>query len=93
VTSIREEESWQLAEQSPGEGCTVQTHWGHGLINIENPYNVANSNVLIAVFDSGFDEQHPEFHGLTTLQYRFVPDEGNTRDICGHGMELAWHMH
>jgi len=48
-----------------------------------------NPNLVIAILDSGIDPTHPDLAGKLVPGYNFWSDDTDTRDVFGHGTEVA----
>ncbi len=63
------------------------------LDNIRAPqawdFSTGNSDVLVAVIDSGIDYNHPDLAGRLVPGYDFVNDDSDAMDDNGHGTRLA----
>jgi subtilisin family serine protease len=67
--------------------------WGHAAVRIHQARSRASfvdaSGIVVAVVDSGIDEQHPDLVGVVS-EYRngLAPNESD-RDFSGHGTHVA----
>lgn len=52
-------------------------------------YTTGNRDIVIAVVDSGIDQNHPEFAGRLLSGYDFVQNDGDPTDENGHGTHVA----
>src|SRR5439155_1067035 len=52
-------------------------------------FSVGQSNIVIAVLDSGIDAGHPDLSAAVLPGYDFVSDVPNTGDDFGHGTAVA----
>lgn len=50
---------------------------------------INGSGVLVAVLDSGIDENHPDLAGKVVGEINFVDSERTTDDLLGHGTAVA----
>ena len=48
-----------------------------------------NSDLIVAVIDTGVDASHPDLQGKLVKGYNFVDNNTNTNDIVGHGTFVA----
>ncbi len=84
-----------LAPSSPSVGPDPlrSRQWGHGAVAI----NLARSRagfveadeVVVAVVDSGIDEDHPDLQGGTIHSYTNYIIQEDKRDLLGHGTHVA----
>lgn len=47
------------------------------------------ASTVIAIVDSGIDEEHPDLDGKIVAGYDFVDDDDNPHDLCGHGTHVS----
>lgn len=52
-------------------------------------YTTGNKDIVIAVVDSGVDQNHPEFAGRLLPGYDFVQNDSDPADENGHGTHVA----
>ena len=79
---IEPEKVVYIPDEIPAD-TTVASTWGIKAIQAhESVYTGAG--IKIAVLDTGFAADHPDFKGRDITSYSFVPDE-TTDDLHGHG--------
>lgn len=65
--------------------------WALERVNIQPCWDrkVDTSQILIAVLDTGIDDQHPDLAGRIVRGYNFVERTGDSIDNDGHGTHVA----
>lgn len=78
-----------MAEDEGINAAAVGATWGLKATKVvpssllfSNPYS--GVNVKVAILDTGFDFNHPDFVGRPIVQRSFIPGEA-TQDLHGHG--------
>lgn len=61
----------------------IPSTWGINVTNVVNS-KYTGKNVKVAVLDTGFDLNHPDFKGRQIFSSSFVPNEA-VQDLHGHG--------
>ncbi len=72
-----------ISSPNPIDQNQVQATWGIDKTNVLNS-QYTGRNVKVAVLDTGFDFQHPDFVNRTIYSKSFVPGE-TADDLNGHG--------
>ena len=69
----------------------VQHGYGQRLVQLEAAWNVTlgESNIIVAVVDSGLDLNHPEFAGRIVAGVDFVNLDDDPTDDNGHGTHVT----
>ena len=69
----------------------VQHGYGQRLVQLEAAWSVTlgESNIIVAVVDSGLDLNHPEFAGRIVAGYDFVNHDDDPTDDNGHGTHVT----
>jgi thermitase len=79
-------------DTNPNDALYVN-QWGLAKINAPAAWDIStgNSDVIIAVVDTGIDLQHPDFAcpGKLTAGYNFSDGNSNPDDNNGHGSHVA----
>lgn len=74
-------------------GAPLAPVWQRGreMIGLDNPAAEASygRNCLVAVLDTGIDQSHPDLMHCVLGGYNFIDDNGDTRDLHGHGTACA----
>jgi thermitase len=67
------------------------THWSYGALNLPRAWDLTTGSprVVIAVVDSGVQEDHPELAGAAIPGYDFVEDRPGATPVDGHGTAVA----
>jgi len=65
--------------------------WAHTKVNAPAAWdiNTGSSDVIIAIIDSGIDENHPDLSGKIISGYDYVDNDSNPHDLNGHGTHVA----
>lgn len=79
---IEPEKVVYIPDEIPADTAETAT-WGIKAIQA-NESVYTGAGIKIAVLDTGFDADHPDFTGRDITSYSFVPDE-TTEDLHGHG--------
>lgn len=64
---------------------------GREMIGLDNPAEETRygRNCIVAVLDTGIDQSHPDLMHCLLGGYNFIDDNGDTRDLHGHGTACA----
>ncbi|MDD1753613.1 MAG: S8 family serine peptidase, partial [Methanotrichaceae archaeon] len=65
---------------NPAENINASKLWEKG---------IDGEGVIVAVIDSGMDENHPDLADRVVGKRNFVEDESSTDDLLGHGTMVA----
>ncbi|MEM2872942.1 MAG: S8 family serine peptidase [Nitrososphaerales archaeon] len=67
------------------------SQWHLGKILAPQAWDIStgDSNVIIAVLDSGVDPNHPDLSSKLLQGYNFYDNNYNTTDVYGHGTKVA----
>ncbi len=79
-------------KKSNGADPLLMRQWGHGAVRAAQARQLAGfddaSDIVVAVADSGIDENHPDLSGAIADYKSFVKGE-KRRDLVGHGTHIA----
>lgn len=80
-----------LPNRKPNDPYYSEYQWNLSLIGMEQSWDVSegNSDVIVAVVDTGVDMEHPEFAGKLAEGYNVLDDSNNPQDDNGHGTHVS----
>lgn len=76
-----------LTPNDPGYG----QQWAHPLMGSTSGWDITtgNASIVIAIIDTGIDENHPDLAAKVVSGYDAVDDDNNPHDGHGHGTHVA----
>ncbi|MFS1511252.1 S8 family peptidase [Chengkuizengella sp. SCS-71B] len=75
----------------PNDPLYSSDQYGPQIIEADSAWDITtgSSNVLVAVIDTGVDENHEDLKGKVVRGYDFIDNDNNPADINGHGTHVA----
>jgi thermitase len=80
-----------LPNRQPNDPLYTRYQWNLPLIQADQAWNISpgNSNIIVAVVDTGVDLKHPEFQDKLVKGYNVLKDNHDPNDDNGHGTHVA----
>ncbi len=65
--------------------------WAHPIVHSPGAWGITtgNTNIIIAIIDSGVDTSHPDLAGKLVAGNDFIDDDNDPTDANGHGTHVA----
>ncbi|MDP5276575.1 S8 family peptidase [Chengkuizengella axinellae] len=75
----------------PNDPLYSSDQYGPQIIEADSAWDITtgSSNVLVAVIDTGVDEDHEDLAGKVVRGYDFIDDDRDPSDLNGHGTHVA----